>query len=208
MLEISRTSLVRLAGLACRHALYQSREGRRQAAIVSTGPLAKMNISHSDIANTLPKVLQPFQIVSVADILKERIPDVLKGGMVVTGYSDKFLSEDLGLRNLQITGLKYNYQSVENKIQDYIRSISTNHQGDFDAGHLWFLILSETMPHGNVFDAHCWWFNGPFSADSAVSEMRFSVQNPDKIDLVNFRNNISNEWIEKKTNSFSTSMLD
>jgi hypothetical protein len=208
MIEAPRTSISRLAGFACKHALDRSRYGNCRAAIVSTGPLAKMNIPHSEIANNLPKALQPFDIVSVDDILNKRIPGVLKGGMVVTGYSDKFLREDIDIRNIPHNNLRYDDRNVENTIQSDIRAISIKQGEDFRAGRLWFLILSETLPHGSVFNAHCWWGNGPFETTSAVSEMRISEKSPREIDLVSFRPNLFDEWVETGISSVSTNMLD
>lgn len=203
-----RTSLIRLAGFTCMQALCRSQYGKRKAAIVSTRPLVKMNIPHSEIANNLPKALQPFDIVPVDDILNKRIPDVIKGGMVVTGYSDKFLRDDINIRNIMRQELRNDGHSIESGIQDRIRSICINQRYDLDSGRLWFLILSETLPHGEALEKYCWWGYGPFYHNSAVSEIRYSEQEPDKIDLVNFSNTLGNKWAKTGKVSFSATVLD
>jgi hypothetical protein len=207
-LKVSRTSLIRLAGFACKLALFRSCEGKSQAVIVNAGPLAKIKISHSDIANNLPKTLRPFNIVSVNDILNKRIPGVLKGGMVVTGYSDKFLCDDLKIRKIPRENLRNDDRSIDSKIQSCIRTVSIVQKEDFEAGRSWFLILSETLPHLETFKSYCWWGNGPFVKDWSVAEIRYSGREHDNINLINFKNDTNNKWVKTKMVSFSTRMLD
>jgi hypothetical protein len=176
-----------------------------QAVIISTGQLAKKNISHSDIAYNIPQLfMEPFNIISVDDILSDRIPKISEGGLIVTGYSDRFLREDLEIRKIPRINLKNSSSgSMENNIQMRIHAISN----DFNAGSLWFLILSDTLPHAEAFKDYCWWHSGPFIGDSAVSEIRISQQGAGNIDLVTFENDPSHGWVETAKYSFFTRML-
>jgi hypothetical protein len=205
--EAQRTSLIRIAGRACNLALLRGGEANGHAAIVNVGRLVKTHISPWDIAKDLLETRGQFATFSVSDILNKRVPGVLKGGMVVTGYSGKFLRDDLKIRKITRDNLKNNDNSVESKIQSYVRNISEVQKEDFKAGRLWFLILSETLPHAEVFKDYCWWANGIFDKDWAVAELRYSGWKHDTINLINFKND-TNKWVKTKTFPFHAWMLD
>ena len=206
--EAQRKSLVRVAGRACMLALCRGGVANSQAAIVNAGPLAKINISHSDIAKNLLETYGNLNILSVNDILNQRVPDVLKGGMVVTGYSKNILSDDLKIRKIPPDNLRNNDCSLESKIQSCIRTISIVQKEDFNSGRFWFLILSETLPHVEVFKDYCWWANGIFDKDWAVAELRCSGWKHCQINLINFKNGTNNKWVKTKTVPFHTWTID
>lgn len=106
------------------------------------------NLSQGEIVSRLPG---GFHRSTVEELIarQSRLPREAQG-WVVTGYSEKIIGESIERENL---------------LQSIIRAQATMHP---NYHHLQLLVLSDSLPAINIFDASLPWYNGPFAGDESV----------------------------------------